>query len=65
MTTVLSEAKVHGGKYQKICHESAVLGCSMNVSVYVPELNSKRLCPALIFLSGLTCNEVLLANNKG
>lgn len=48
-----------GGWQDVYRHDSAVLGCSMNVAVYLPPqaaLEGARL-PVLYWLSGLTCTE--------
>jgi S-formylglutathione hydrolase len=38
-------------------HESASLDCSMNFSVFLPPLASKKKLPVLYWLSGLTCGS--------
>ncbi|MBK8284013.1 MAG: S-formylglutathione hydrolase [Ahniella sp.] len=38
-------------------HESATLGCTMNVGVYLPPQAALGPCPVLYWLSGLTCTE--------
>ncbi len=38
-------------------HRSKVLGCDMNVGVYLPPQAADGPCPVLYWLSGLTCNE--------
>lgn len=46
-----------GGQQFRYRHESAVLGCSMNLSVYLPPQAAARKVPALYWLSGLTCTD--------
>jgi len=46
-----------GGKLLKLSHKSEVLGCDMNLNLYLPpqaELPTKKV-PVLIYLAGLTC----------
>ncbi|MGG6462246.1 S-formylglutathione hydrolase [Solilutibacter silvestris] len=38
-------------------HHSDVLGCDMNVAVYLPPQAAHERCPVLYWLSGLTCTE--------
>ncbi|KAI8913177.1 S-formylglutathione hydrolase [Entophlyctis helioformis] len=57
MLTVLSKAKSFGGTVFKYSHPSALLGCEMKLSVFVPANSSGAKLPAVYFLSGLTCNE--------
>lgn len=38
-------------------HQSAVLGCTMNFSVFFPKQAQERRLPVLYWLSGLTCTE--------
>ena len=47
-----------GGRQEVWRHDSAVLGCPMNVGVYLPPaaLQGRR-CGVLYWLSGLTCTE--------
>lgn len=53
----LSIARCFAG-YQKVLrHRSAVLGCDMNLGVYLPPQAAERPCPVVFYLSGLTCTE--------
>ncbi len=38
-------------------HHPDVLGCDMNVAVYLPPQATRERCPVLYWLSGLTCTE--------
>lgn len=46
-----------GGTLGFYSHESAATNCTMRFSVYVPPQAEHRKCPAVFFLSGLTCTE--------
>lgn len=46
-----------GGWQDVYRHRSDVLGCGMNVAVYLPPQARQRRLPVLYWLSGLTCNE--------
>ncbi|KAI9222774.1 hypothetical protein BC828DRAFT_345669 [Blastocladiella britannica] len=60
--TITSSARSFGGRVLKYKHASATLGCDMVFSVFLPpavtETSSPSIkVPAVVFLSGLTCNE--------
>ena len=46
-----------GGWQDVYRHRSAVLGCVMDVAVYLPPQAATQKLPVLYWLSGLTCNE--------
>ncbi|MDV8156736.1 S-formylglutathione hydrolase [Acinetobacter bereziniae] len=46
-----------GGWQEVYKHESEVLKCSMNFSIYSPPSESDEKLPVIYWLSGLTCNE--------
>ncbi|MGF6244773.1 MULTISPECIES: S-formylglutathione hydrolase [Paraburkholderia] len=46
-------------------HESASLNCSMNFSVFLPALASRKKLPVLYWLSGLTCTEQNFTTKAG
>jgi len=46
-----------GGWQDVYRHHSTVLGCMMNVAVYLPPQAATQKLPVLYWLSGLTCNE--------
>jgi S-formylglutathione hydrolase len=43
------------GRLLKLSHSSAVLGCSMNLNLYLPPQAETQTVPVLFYLSGLTC----------
>ncbi|WP_353143025.1 S-formylglutathione hydrolase [Acinetobacter pragensis] len=46
-----------GGWQEVYKHQSDVLKCAMNFSIYIPEHDLNEKLPVLYWLSGLTCNE--------
>lgn len=46
-----------GGWQEVYKHESEVLNCSMNFSIYLPPHDENEKLPVIYWLSGLTCNE--------
>lgn len=46
-----------GGWQEVYKHESEVLKCSMNFSIYIPPHDDNEKLPVIYWLSGLTCNE--------
>jgi len=46
-----------GGWQEVWRHDSATLGCAMNIGVYLPPQAADGPCPVLYWLSGLTCTE--------
>jgi len=50
----VSENLVFGGKIQRYEHDSEVLHCKMNFSIFLPNAQSS---PLLWYLSGLTCTD--------
>jgi S-formylglutathione hydrolase len=53
-----SEHRACFGGWQDVYrHRSETLNCEMNVAVYLPPQTEQRACPALYWLSGLTCTE--------
>jgi len=55
--TQVSSNKSFGGHQKVLRHASRVLGCDMNVGVYLPPRAERERCPVVYFLSGLTCTE--------
>jgi S-formylglutathione hydrolase len=54
----LSSNKCFGGFVQRFQHLSAVLGCEMKFSVFLPpNASSDRRVPVIYYLSGLTCTD--------
>ncbi len=54
-----------GGKQEVWTHASTVLGCEMKFGVYLPPQTETQACPALYWLSGLTCNEQNFITKSG
>ena len=52
-----SEHICFGGRQQRYAHRSAVLGCDMHFSVYLPPQAATSRVPVLYWLSGLTCTD--------
>jgi len=46
-----------GGTQEVWSHPSSALSCEMRFGIYLPPQARERACPALYWLSGLTCNE--------
>ncbi len=49
--------KCFGGQQLRYQHDSRVLDCSMNFSIYLPPQAKQRAVPVLYWLSGLTCTD--------
>lgn len=54
---LVSENKIHGGMQAVYAHASVACACEMRVSVFVPPQAKDGPCPAVVWLSGLTCTE--------
>lgn len=54
-----------GGWQDVYRHRSQVLGCDMNVGVYLPPQAAEEPCPVLYWLSGLTCSEQNFISKAG
>lgn len=54
-----TKATIHsfGGKLLKLSHPSKLLGCDMNLNLYLPPQadDSSKKVPVLFYLAGLTC----------
>jgi len=55
--TLISSNKTHGGTQAVYEHRSDACNCDMRVAVFTPPQAEIEPCPAVIWLSGLTCNE--------
>lgn len=55
--TLVTNQRCFGGWQRVYEHRSAVLGCTMRFGVYLPPQATNQACPALYWLSGLTCTE--------
>jgi len=53
----LSESKSFGGRQLRYSHQSEVLSCTMNFSIYLPPQAASGRVPVLYWLSGLTCTD--------
>lgn len=63
--TQVSSNKSFGGHQKVLRHDSSVLGCGMNVGVYLPPQAEHERCPVLYWLSGLTCTEQNFVTKAG
>ena len=54
---IISDIKCIGGKQLKFSHQSDVLSCEMNFSVYLPPQADEKPVPLIYWLSGLTCTD--------
>ena len=55
--TPISKNKMFGGAQSVYSHRSDANDCDMRVSVYLPPQAKDGPCPAVVWLSGLTCTE--------
>ena len=55
--TLIQEQKCFGGRQVRYKHNSAVLNCDMQFSVFLPPQAAEHKVPALYWLSGLTCSD--------
>lgn len=53
----ISINKIFGGEQLKFTHQSDVLSCEMNFSVYLPPQADEKPVPLIYWLSGLTCTD--------
>ena len=53
----VSETRCFGGRQLRFEHDSEVLNCAMQFSVFLPLRAEKSKVPAVYFLSGLTCTD--------
>ncbi|KKO49857.1 S-formylglutathione hydrolase [Arsukibacterium sp. MJ3] len=63
--TKLSEQLCFGGKQLRFKHQSTVLNCEMQFSVFLPPQAATTKVPALYWLSGLTCNDENFSGKAG
>jgi S-formylglutathione hydrolase len=61
----IGENKSFGGRQLRFSHESPVLDCSMNFSVYLPPAAEQGRVPVLYWLSGLTCTDENFVSKAG
>ncbi|MCC5853182.1 MAG: S-formylglutathione hydrolase [Alkalimonas sp.] len=53
----ISDQRLFGGRQMRFAHDSKVLNCRMQFSVYLPPQTAQHDVPALYWLSGLTCTD--------
>lgn len=63
--TKVSEQLCFGGKQIRFSHNSAVLNCQMQFSVFLPPQAEAGKVPALYWLSGLTCTDENFSSKAG
>ncbi|WP_445429045.1 S-formylglutathione hydrolase [Alishewanella sp. HL-SH05] len=61
----VSEQRCFGGKQLRFKHQSAVLHCEMQFSVFLPPQAELHKVPALYWLSGLTCTDENFSSKAG
>ncbi len=61
----ISEQRCFDGRQLRFKHQSAVLHCEMQFSVYLPPQSASQRVPALYWLSGLTCTDENFASKAG
>lgn len=61
----VSEQLTFGGKQIRFKHQSAVLHCEMQFSVFLPPQSAKYKVPVLYWLSGLTCTDENFSSKAG
>ncbi|ASG66903.1 S-formylglutathione hydrolase [Idiomarina piscisalsi] len=61
----VSETRCFGGRQLRFEHDSEVLNCAMQFSVFLPLRSEKTEVPAVYFLSGLTCTDENFSTKAG
>ncbi len=61
----ISETRCFGGRQLRFEHDSEVLNCAMQFSVFLPLRAEKTEVPAVYFLSGLTCTDENFSTKAG
>ena len=61
----ISETHCFGGRQLRFEHDSEVLNCTMQFSVFLPLRAEKTEVPAVYFLSGLTCTDENFSTKAG
>jgi S-formylglutathione hydrolase len=61
----VSETRCFGGRQLRFEHDSEVLNCTMQFSVFLPLRSEKTEVPAVYFLSGLTCTDENFSTKAG
>lgn len=62
---MISSAKMFGGTQTVYSHRSNACDCDMRVAVFVPPQAEAEHCPALVWLSGLTCTDENFTQKAG
>ena len=61
----VSETRCFGGRQLRFEHDSEVLNCTMQFSVFLPLRAEKAEVPSIYFLSGLTCTDENFSTKAG
>uniref|UniRef100_A0A8C9LGM7 S-formylglutathione hydrolase n=1 Tax=Piliocolobus tephrosceles TaxID=591936 RepID=A0A8C9LGM7_9PRIM len=61
----ISSNKCFGGLQKVFEHDSVEMNCKMKFAVYLPPKAESEKCPALYWLSGLTCTEQNFISKSG
>ncbi|MDX1571377.1 MAG: S-formylglutathione hydrolase [Xanthomonadales bacterium] len=61
----LSEVRAFGGRQVRYSHASRSCNCEMTFSVFLPPAAGTSECPAVYWLSGLTCDDQNFATKSG
>ncbi|TGG92882.1 S-formylglutathione hydrolase [Natronospirillum operosum] len=61
----ISDQRLFAGRQIRYAHDSAVLNCRMQFSVYLPPQSEQQPVPALYWLSGLTCTDENFSAKSG
>lgn len=61
----ISSQRCFGGWQQRYQHQSELLNCSMQFSVFLPPAAAKHPVPVLYWLSGLTCTDENFSSKAG
>lgn len=61
----VSETRCFGGRQLRFEHDSEILNCAMQFSVFLPLRAEKAEVPAVYFLSGLTCTDENFSTKAG
>ncbi|WP_313932147.1 S-formylglutathione hydrolase [Pseudidiomarina fusca] len=65
MINKVNEVKSFGGRQLRFEHQSKVLNCAMQFSVFLPPQAEHQAVPALYWLSGLTCTDENFSSKAG
>ncbi len=65
LLTLIQEQRCFGGRQIRYQHDSAVLNCRMQFSVFLPPQAETHSVPVLYWLSGLTCTDENFSSKAG